>query len=107
LNGLPGPYIKWFFESVGPEGLNNLLLAYEDKTAIAVCTFAYCDGPGKEPILFEGRTLGKIVAPRGASGFGWDRVFEFDGETYAEMEAKKEELGFSSRFGFIKTPHLA
>lgn len=46
---------KWFLQALGHEGLNNLLVAYEDKSAQAVCTFAYCEGPGHEPILFEGR----------------------------------------------------
>lgn len=48
---------KWFLDALGHEGLNNLLLAYDDKSAQAVCTFAYCEGPGREPIIFEGRTL--------------------------------------------------
>lgn len=43
-------------ESVGHDGLNNLLAAYADKTAEAVCTFAYSEGPGFEPIIFQGRT---------------------------------------------------
>ena len=46
---------KWFLQALGHEGLNNLLMAYEDKSAQAVCTFAYCLGPGHEPIIFEGR----------------------------------------------------
>jgi inosine triphosphate pyrophosphatase len=41
---------------VGHEGLNNLLAAYTDKSAEAVCTFAYSEGPGFEPIVFQGRT---------------------------------------------------
>ncbi|KAJ4583572.1 nucleoside triphosphate pyrophosphohydrolase ham1 [Exophiala dermatitidis] len=69
-NGLPGPYIKYFLQAVGHEGLNNMLAAYEDKTAFAVCTFAYCAGPGHEPILFQGRTQGKIVPARGPGLFG-------------------------------------
>ncbi|RQM04862.1 hypothetical protein DH86_00002663 [Scytalidium sp. 3C] len=56
LKGLPGPYIKWFLGSLGHEGLNNLLAAYPDKSAEAVCTFAYCEGPGHEPLIFQGRT---------------------------------------------------
>jgi hypothetical protein len=47
---------KWFLESVGNEGLNNLLAAYTDKSAEAVCTFAYSEGPGFQPIIFQGRT---------------------------------------------------
>lgn len=47
---------KWFLEALGHTGLNNLLAAYEDKAAQAVCTFAYSDGPDHEPRLFQGRT---------------------------------------------------
>jgi inosine triphosphate pyrophosphatase len=47
---------KWFLEALGHEGLNNLLAAYEDKSADAVCTFAYCSGPGAEILLFQGWT---------------------------------------------------
>ena len=35
LNGLPGPYIKWFLDKIGHVGLNNLLAAYTDKSAYA------------------------------------------------------------------------
>lgn len=48
-------YSKWFFAKLGHEGLNNLLAAYPDKSAQAVCTFAYCEGPGHEPVIFQGR----------------------------------------------------
>lgn len=87
LKGLPGPYIKWFLQDLGHEGLNNLLAAYEDKSAYALCTFAYCEGPDKEVLLFEGRTDGKIVPARGPKDFGWDPIFMPDGyeQTYAEM----------------------
>lgn len=47
---------KWFMEAVGHTGLNNLLAAYTDKSAEAVCTFAFSEGPGFEPIIFQGRT---------------------------------------------------
>jgi inosine/xanthosine triphosphate pyrophosphatase family protein len=29
LKGLPGPYIKWFLDKLGLDGLNNLLAGYE------------------------------------------------------------------------------
>ena len=41
-----------------------MLLAYEDKSAQAVCTFAYCEGPGHEPLIFEGRTTVGHYPPR-------------------------------------------
>ncbi|KAL6078359.1 Inosine triphosphate pyrophosphatase [Balamuthia mandrillaris] len=87
LKGLPGPYIKWFLGKLGHEGLNKMLEPYEDKTAYALCTFSFSASPDSTPIVFEGRTEGRIVPARGPTNFGWDPVFEpagFD-QTFAEM----------------------
>lgn len=95
LGGLPGPYIKWFFDALGLDGLNNLLAAYEDKSAEAICTFAYSNGEGEQVRLFTGVTKGTIVSPRGNRGFAFDPIFQPIGEilTYAEMtSAKKNQL---------------
>lgn len=102
LKGLPGAYVyvfpapylrsgskltgfgsnsKHFLKDLGNDGLVKMLAAYDDKRAQAVCTIAYCEGPGKEPILFEGITDGKIVRQRGESTFGWDPIFEIKGST--------------------------
>ncbi|XP_003391340.2 PREDICTED: inosine triphosphate pyrophosphatase-like [Amphimedon queenslandica] len=88
LKGLPGPYIKWFLQKLGHKGLNQLLCGYDDKTAYALCTIAYCEGPGKDVKLFRGKTDGTIVEARGPHKFGWDPIFQPAGfsETYAEME---------------------
>ncbi|XP_045430704.1 inosine triphosphate pyrophosphatase isoform X4 [Pipistrellus kuhlii] len=72
LGGLPGPYIKWFLEKLKPEGLHQLLAGFEDKSAYALCTFAFSTGNASEPIrLFRGRTSDKIqestVAPKALS----------------------------------------
>lgn len=32
---MSGPYIKWFLQSLGHEGLNKLLAGYDDKSAYA------------------------------------------------------------------------
>jgi len=53
---LPGPYVKWFLKSLGVQQFHKLLAGFENKAAQAVCTFAYCEGPGHEPIVFQGRT---------------------------------------------------
>jgi inosine triphosphate pyrophosphatase len=88
LNDLPGPYIKDFLAKLGHQGLNTLLDGFPTRRAYALCTFAYSpppvDGEPQEPILFEGRTYGTIVPPRGPTHFGWDAVFqpeEGDGKT--------------------------
>lgn len=88
LNGLPGPYVKWFLEKVGHAGLNKMLVGFEDKSAYAQCTFAYTPGPEYDPLVFVGRTDGTIVSARGPTEFGWDPIFEPTGfnETYAEMD---------------------
>lgn len=39
-----GPYIKWFLEKVGHDGLNKMLEGFEDKSAYAQCVFAYTPG---------------------------------------------------------------
>ena len=40
--------------------------------------------------LFEGYVPGRIVAPRGEGGFGYDPIFEHDGETFAEMNTDRK-----------------
>lgn len=88
LGGMPGPYVKWFLKELGPSGLHRLLHGFEDKTAYALCTFAFCEGGPDDPVLlFRGKTPGRIVEPRGPPDFGWDPCFQPDGfdQTYAEM----------------------
>jgi inosine triphosphate pyrophosphatase len=101
LNGLPGPYIKWFLDKTGHVGLNNLLAAYEDKSAYAQCIFAYAADADAttEPLVFVGQTPGTIVPARGPNAFGWDPVFQPAGYdvTYAEME-KATKNSISHRF---------
>nr|XP_023918112.1 inosine triphosphate pyrophosphatase isoform X2 [Quercus suber] len=89
---------KWFLQKIGHEGLNNLLMAYEDKSGYALCAFSFALGPNAEPITFLGRTPGKIVPPRGPNDFGWDPIFQPDGyeQTYAEMP-KEEKNNISHR----------
>jgi non-canonical purine NTP pyrophosphatase (RdgB/HAM1 family) len=49
LGGMPGPFIKWFQNTLKSEGLYNLLLAYPDKSAEAICTLAFCPYPHADP----------------------------------------------------------
>lgn len=88
MSGMPGPYIKWFLEKMGPDGLLKMLDGWKDKSAEAVCTFAYMSGNSKESVvLFKGLTRGTIVSPKGPRDFGWDTIFLPDGydQTYAEL----------------------
>ena len=74
LNGLPGPLIKWFLESMGDKKLAELALKYKNKKAEAKTIIGYIDGKGKTK-YFEGKIKGTIVLPKGKKGFGWDKIF--------------------------------
>lgn len=47
---------RWFLDKCGHDGLNKMLVGFEDKTAYALCTFSFTAGPGHQPIIFAGRT---------------------------------------------------
>lgn len=113
LDGLPGPYIKWFLEKIGLDGLNKMLVGFEDKTAYALCTFGYSSGaPNEEPVVFSGRTPGRIVPARTSGNkpsFGWDSIFEPEGfeQTYAEMDkAVKNSISHRSKALALVKAHL-
>lgn len=88
LDGLPGPFIKFFAEA--PNGLENLcrmLDGFGDQSAVAVCVFGYYDG--QQVKLFRAE-LGGVIAkhPAGDGGFGWDKIFcpdGYGGKTRAEL----------------------
>ncbi|KAL7299983.1 hypothetical protein TKK_0007298 [Trichogramma kaykai] len=101
LQGLPGPYIKWFLDKLGPEKLHRMLVGFEDKGAEAICTFAYCKDKKDDVILFQGKTRGTIVPPSAkADTFGWDPIFLPEGydKTYAELpKTVKNQISHRSR----------
>ena len=110
LHGLPGVYIRWFLEKLGPEGLERLLAGHADKGATAQCIFAYCAGPGAEPVLFAGRCPGRIVPPAGPAHFGWDPIFLPDGHelTFAQMDkATKNAISHRAKALALLQAHFA
>ena len=99
LNRFPGALIKWVLHSIGNEGICRLLLDKEDRSAYAEACFGVYDG--KELHAFSGIAKGMIVeAPRGASGFGWDPIFQPDEHqlTFAEMgSAEKNKISHRNK----------
>jgi XTP/dITP diphosphohydrolase len=96
LDGFPGPYSAYVEDTLGIERVADLALAETDRSAAFRAVVAYADESGVE--TFEGAVAGRIVAPRGDGGFGYDPVFECDGRTFAEMStAEKNERSHRGR----------
>lgn len=96
LNGLPGPFIKFFVEDTGLEKTCRMLDAFTDRSAVARCTFGYFDG--KEVRLFDGELDGQISdTPQGNNGYGWDKIMiheGFGGRTRAELTQEENEATY-------------
>ncbi len=99
LNGFPGPLVKFMLDAVGPEGIAGTARALANAAASAACLLVLYDG--RDMVFGQGRTEGRLVLPpRGASGFGFDTVFEPEGETltFAELgDTGKDEIGHRGR----------
>jgi non-canonical purine NTP pyrophosphatase (RdgB/HAM1 family) len=92
LQGLPGPFIKYFNQLLGGDSLLTLANA-ENEPVTITCMAAYFDG--KEVLIGRGTIKGRVVHPRGQNGFGFDVVVVPNGETrtMAEMsEAEKMQV---------------
>ncbi len=74
---LPGPFIKWFLESLGAEGIAEIATRYGIHGAKATNLLGYMDANGNVK-FFEGSIKGNVVYSRGANGFGWDPIFQPD-----------------------------
>lgn len=96
LNGLPGPFIKFFEQRLGDDALYRISKGKADKARI-ICSIGYYDGLKK--IIVNGTLLGKVVAHRGENGWGFDKVIVPDGQmrTMAEMSSD-EKNSFSHRW---------
>ena len=90
LEGLPGPFIKFFIKKLGNEAL-FLLAGEEGERATVSCSVAYYDG--QKLLTVRGDVHGIVVKSRGESGFGFDSTFVPDGQnlTYAEMGGEEKD----------------
>ena len=89
LGLLPGPFIKFFLEELGEEGICNILNSYNDRSAVAGAAIAFYDGITLK--IFENSYSGSISRkPEGESGFGWNKVFIPEGEA-ATLGSMSEE----------------
>lgn len=98
LGKLPGTFVKFFVDESGLESMCRMLDGFEDRSAVAKCTFGYFDGETLK--LIDGGLKGRIADhPRGENGFGWDQIFIPDGygdQTRAEMDLEDDEKSYAT-----------
>ncbi len=82
LNGMPGPFVKFFEDRLGRGALYTL--AGEGRIKV-VCAMGYFDG--ETEYIADGVLDGRVVAPREGEGFGFDFVVVPDGydQTLSEL----------------------
>ena len=90
LHGLPGPFIKWFLQTIGNDGLFSLAEKFDEYHAEAKTMIGYVEKTG-DLHFFEGAIYGRIVKPQGETKFGWDPIFIPDGFSTTFAEITKEE----------------
>lgn len=105
LNGLPGPYIRSFLESMGADGLADLISHYDDQGCTVMCHIAFTQD-GQEPLFFEGLLQGTIVKPRGTrvpNPINWNAIFQPEGQSRTFAEMSLEEMSQISARSFALT----
>ena len=75
LNGFPGVYSKYVYNTIGLKGMLDLLKDAKDRSAYFKMTLAYCE-PNQEPVYFEVTTKGTIAKeiPE-VLDVDWDSIF--------------------------------
>ena len=89
LNGFPGPYSSYVYDTIGNKGIMNLLENSKFRDAEFVSIIAYL-GDSEGVKLFESSISGKISSVIEKGGWGYDPIFIPDGEskTYANVSDK-------------------
>ncbi len=98
LGGLPGPFVRWFIEAVGAEGICRFADQSPTRSATAEVAIGLFDG--KEFHSFIEAVQGTIAEhPQGEQGFGWDSVFIHEGtdKTRAEMDHDERDRVYPIR----------
>lgn len=106
LNGMPGVLSARWSGRHGDDAANNELLlaqmahvpdARRGAAFVSVCALVT---PGGQEHVAEGRWPGTLLhAPRGDNGFGYDPLFQPDGETRTSAEMSPEEKNAVSHRG--------
>ncbi len=98
MNGLPGPFIKFFLDNMPFQDICDLLNG-KSRKARAGAVFGYYDGQVMK--IMESGLDGTIAQhPAGDGGWGWDQFFIPDG--YAITRAQMSEEDYQKTYLQIK-----
>lgn len=100
LNGFPGVYSAYVYQTIGCEGILKLLKNHksDDRKAVFKSVYALKSSDG-EKFFFVGESNGLISHQmKGDNGFGYDPIFvpNASDKTFAEMDISEKNL-FSHR----------
>jgi non-canonical purine NTP pyrophosphatase (RdgB/HAM1 family) len=70
LIGLPGPFVKWFLQTVGEKGIYDIARSMGNVNATARVLIGYAKS-FEEIYFFESELKGEVVPPAGNLDFGW------------------------------------
>lgn len=90
LNGLPGPFVKYFLETVGTKGIVEMVGRRKSDTT-AIAALAIYDGHDLK--ILKGKAKGTLSKKdKGVGGFGFDKIFIPNGykKTYAQMSIEEK-----------------
>jgi non-canonical purine NTP pyrophosphatase (RdgB/HAM1 family) len=97
MDGLPGPFIKFFLNTVGRKGVYKIAQSFGDFDAEARTHVGYYNKG--EIKFFEGIVKGKIIKETGPSDFGWDPIFVPEGYNKSFQQMTREEKNAVSMRG--------
>ncbi len=91
LNGLPGPFIKYFEQALGSDALHQIARGENKEATVTVVVDCY---DGANHVIARADIHGHVVSARGANGFGFDTCFMPDGynKTFAEMTPAEKDM---------------
>ena len=97
LDGFPGPYSSYVYETIGNQGILNLL--EKNRNAKFISTITYCDKKNLES--FEGNLDGCISKSEKGNSWGYDPIFipKNTKKTFAELIDKNN---LSHRYKALK-----
>ncbi len=91
MNGLPGPFIKWFLDAMSLDEICHMLGGFDDRSVLAGAAIAYYDGKVLE--VFERELEGSVPNhPKGDAGFGWNPIFIPNGSELTLGEMSEAEF---------------